>query len=104
MSRRWTIAVMGLAAAALSAQWMAAAQDAPSITFDAQAVHASGFRPGATIVVFTVIVEPTPTAATVHRWCRAIEDTDRDGAVTFDLHRVLPSQAVWAAIDAQSGE
>ena len=81
-----------------------AANNAQTITFSSQLIRAGGFRPGATVVFFAVIVEPAQNVTQVHQWIRIVDDTDHDGVVTADFGRPVPVETVCAAFDVQTGD
>src|SRR5262249_47532909 len=81
-----------------------AANDAQMLTIAGQTFRASGFRPGATVVFFAVIVEPAQAQTLVHRWSRIADDSDHDGIVVADYGRPVPTETIGAAIDLQTGE
>ena len=82
-----------------------AADPGLTATVGAHTVSASGLSPGGTAVFFAVLREPIPGAYMdrVSRLAKVVVDDDRDGIVTFDLGRPIPSVSIWAAVEPQNG-
>lgn len=79
-----------------------AAKPAIAIALSFDRVTITNVSPGATVAIFGAARQES---AAVHltRWQRAIEDTDRDGAVEFPLETPIPSDSVWFAVDVETG-
>jgi hypothetical protein len=85
---------------------LAAAGDAkaPVLTIQGNHVIASSFRPGSTIVFYSVaLVGDGYSTATKTRNARVTDD-DHDGTVVFDVPEAMPFRSVWIAVDEANGD
>jgi hypothetical protein len=77
---------------------------APVVTFEEQAVVASGVTPGGVVAVFGASRGFNGFAGYFLRHDRVLADDDGDGAVRLELELPLSERAVFAAVDLESGE
>ena len=75
----------------------------PAISFEAEAVVASGVTAQGRVVWFSVAREIAESAATIVRRERILADEDGDGAVRFELDRAVPLRSIWVAVDLATG-
>jgi len=75
----------------------------PVITFEEEAVAASGVTARGRVVWFSVAREIAESAATIVRREAILEDEDGDGAVRFELDRAVPQRSIWVAVDLATG-
>jgi hypothetical protein len=94
-----------LAARGASAQGNPAtpAETGLKLTFETNAVVATGVPPGGQVVWFAVSREIAERTATLVRREEIATDDDKDGAVRFELDRPVPFQSIWVAVDLASG-
>jgi len=92
-----------LAAVALAALPPAVHAAPVTLTFEAEAVVASGVAPGGKIAWFSVAREAHPYVSRVVRRETVLTDDDGDGAVRFELEGPVPVESVWMAVDLADG-
>jgi hypothetical protein len=76
---------------------------APRISFEKEAVIASGVTPGGEVVWFSVAREISLHTATIVPRQQIVKDTARAGIVRLELDREIPFQSIWVAIDLTTG-
>ena len=81
-----------------------AAAAPPVLTFEPQAVIASGITPKGRVVWFSVAREISRRAATIVPRIELAVDDDGDGKVRLDLAREVPRRSIWFAVDLETGE
>jgi hypothetical protein len=74
----------------------------PVIALSHGRVTVTNLSPGTTVAIFGMGREEGPTVSLM-RWQRAVDDTDRDGAVELPLNRPIPADSVWFAVDVETG-
>jgi hypothetical protein len=97
---RWVTPLAIAAALASVPAWAAA----PVVTFEEQAVVASGVTPGGSVAVFGVSREFNGFAGYFLRHDRVLADDDGDGAVRLELELPVSPRTVAAAVDLGTGE
>ncbi len=75
----------------------------PTISFEKDAVVASGVTPGGKVVWFSVAREIAEHTATIVPRQAIAEDEGRDGMVRLELDRDVPFQSIWVAVDLTTG-
>jgi hypothetical protein len=98
-----TLRLATLAAFLLVPVSLAAQTPSPAISFEAEAVVASGVTAGGRVVWFSMAREISESAATIVRREEILEDEDGDGAVRFELDRAVPLRSIWVAVDLATG-
>ncbi|MES1243844.1 MAG: hypothetical protein ABUT39_19720 [Acidobacteriota bacterium] len=88
----------------LTAVSVSPAMAAPVLTFEPQAVAASGITPKGRVVWFSIAREISRRAATIVPRIELAADEDGDGQVRFDLGRDVPLRSIWFAVDLETGE
>jgi hypothetical protein len=81
----------------------ASAEIAPEISFEKDAVVASGVTPGGKVVWFSVAREISEHTATIVPRQQIVEDEGNDGTVRFELDGDVPFQSIWVAVDLKTG-
>jgi hypothetical protein len=77
---------------------------APAIlSFEPEAVVASGLAPGGRVALFSVAREAHPYVSRVVRREEILTDDDGDGVVQLELGGPVPVESVWMAIDLADG-
>lgn len=66
-------------------------------------VKISGLTPGATVVLYSVSMEPRPYTARLVRRSEVLLDDDRDSVVTYRLTQKPSIRSIWAAVEVQNG-
>lgn len=81
-----------------------AAQSAaqPEIRLFDDRLTVTNVSPGGTVAIFGA-ARQEGAAAHLSRWQRAVEDTNRDGAVELALPVPIPPDSVWFAVDVETG-
>jgi hypothetical protein len=74
----------------------------PAIALSEQLVTVTNVSVGGTVAIFGAAREDG-AAVRLSRWQRAVEDTDRDGAVELALPVPIPADSVWIAVDVETG-
>jgi len=75
----------------------------PRISFEKEAVIASGVTPGGKVVWFSIAREISLHTATIVPRQQVVEDTAKVGSVRFELDREVPFQSIWVAVDLTTG-
>jgi hypothetical protein len=88
--------------------WMAAlvssaAAAPPVLTFEPQAVAASGMTPKGRMIWFSVAREISRQAATIVPRIELATDDDGDGKVRLELGTGVPVRSIWFAVDLETG-
>jgi hypothetical protein len=81
-----------------------AAAATPVVTFEPQAVVASGITPKGRAVWFSVAREISRQSATIVPHIEVATDEDGDGKVRLDLSAEVPVRSIWFAVDLETGE
>ena len=76
----------------------------PVVTFEPQAVTASGVTPRGRVVWFSVGREISNRASRVVPRIQQAIDDDGDGKVRLDLKQDVPLRSIWFAADLETGE
>lgn len=76
----------------------------PALTFEPQAVAASGITPKGRVVWFSVAREISRRAATIVPRIEQVADDDGDAKVRLDLGQDVPQRSIWFAVDLETGE
>jgi hypothetical protein len=96
MPRGWSLVVpLLLLPSTLSA--------APVLSFEENAVVASGVTSGGRVAFLGVGREPVEWSGRVVRFETVLADDDGDGSVRFSLEKAVPWRSVWAAVDLENG-
>lgn len=90
------VCLLAIAAPALAAP--------PILTFEPQAVAASGITPKGRVVWFSVAREISRRASSIVPHIEQAADDDGDGQVRFDLGQDVPVRSIWFAVDLETGE
>lgn len=81
-----------------------AVHSAPAtLSFEPEAVVASGLAPGGRVALFSVAREAHPYVSRVVRREEILTDDDGDGVVQLELGGPVPVESVWMAIDLADG-
>jgi len=75
----------------------------PVITFGETSVSASGITPGKSAVFFAVGRQANGYDQSLIRWTYVVNADSKDGTVTLDLKRSIPTMTVWAVVDLTDG-
>ena len=75
----------------------------PALTFTGTSVAVSGLDRGGRVYVFSVAREPRGYVSRVVERDVTLEDTDRDGVVSWEFPRGVPWRSIWFAVDVGSG-
>jgi hypothetical protein len=75
----------------------------PVVSFEEQAVVVSGLTPNGQVVWFSVAKQIESSMAHFVRREDVLADEDGDGAVRFELDRMVPLQSIWVAVDLTTG-
>lgn len=81
-----------------------AAAEPPAVSFEPEAVVASGLTPKGQVIWFSVARETSRRATTVVPRIEARSDDDGDGTVRLELDREVPRKSIWFAVDLATGE
>jgi len=75
----------------------------PRISFEKEAVIASGVTPGGKVVWFSIAREISLHTATIVPRQQIVEDNAKAGSVRLELDREIPFQSIWVAVDLTTG-
>lgn len=82
---------------------VAATPQSLAMTVSDSEVKISGLTPGASVVVFSISLEPRRYASRIVRRAEVVIDEDRDRLVTIRLSGNRSIGAIWAAVEVNSG-
>jgi len=75
----------------------------PIITFEQKAVVVEDVTPGGRVAIYGVAHDFRAVLPELLRWARELADEDRDGSVTFELPRQVPTDSQWFVVDVSTG-
>jgi hypothetical protein len=100
MKRQIFCALLGV----LSAAAAVAQTPAPvAVTFETNAVVASGITPGADAAFFAVLQVPEEFSVASMRRDEMVADSDGDGVVRLEMPDGVATRSIWAVVDVRTG-